>query len=493
MPKVLNFPQQYRPKYLEERIRRSHVKQLESQIELIQLNNTNLTNERLRLERANTSQSGGFGNSAFSRETSFSNKSGNDNNSKDSTTNNSIIGAALQGMDHLPLDVLPTLLETLGGSISTSEKVTINHKSFIIDDESIIQTLNAQQMSMATEHQQNQLLTNGSSDHTSSHPNISPIKQAKADINIVDGVFGNEKFISIDVKITPKATSRDLGDDLSDELDEGGSTKMKSSHHPHAPVLELHYSTEIKLPNGANPDILGHHHHHHHHHHTLGSSASRKVHVIAPDDHMVPSDSHHNPQVLLDSIAGTIQGGAGEQKQNFMEEREEEEELEGRDKLKTLVSRSRSNDILDEDGRNMAIVRQKSTSLINGKILNSSVEEILTHVDSLDIDRLQMDQFQRMTDTIENVLHHSEEMLSEKRSLSQKRPPFSSREGSVGGNIHGMEEGGVSEKKETSNTSSSFSLSSPKNVTGGRIGKHIAEAIENDHEFEKQLNHIESN
>jgi hypothetical protein len=575
-PKVANFPQQYRPKYLEERIRRSHTKQLEQQIELI-----------TRLERR---QSNAFQQGSLSRESSFSSRgpssfvgfnsplmnghggnndsfvlqstktvSSNGSGNDDSPSNSgkaAATAASQQIVEHIQsLDILPTLLESLG-SYSSSEKVTINHKSFIIDDENIINSLNAQQ--------QQTLLEEGYDDDGEGGIRIppSPIRQAKADINIVDGVFGNEKFITIDVKITPKSDDDD--DENDGELgrndsrgsikggndgsggssllrrslltttgseQEGGTVHGHGHGHGHVghkskrnsvPVLELHYTTEIKLTNpGESNEFLANPHHHfttgagHHHHNdlltrrSLTGNGSKKYLQTVDDSSTTKNDTEGN--VIADIKTRT-------------------------NSLDAVNSRTSLSEAVDSPGtparKQMAIVRQQSTSMINGKVLNNSVEEILTSLNAIDIDELQLSQFHRLTDTIDNVFHphvveehhRRQSLLSNNRSNSNPLLPIAEvafgNDGSGGdesfendndrliatalttsnkeNNSDNVKED-VREKEETelshvtiatameSCSERTMANSSPSNspFQGGnnRIRKSITEAIAQDHEF----------
>jgi hypothetical protein len=470
-PKVTNFPQQYRPKYLEERIRRSHTKQLEQQIELItrlERRTSNAFQQGLSRESSFSSRNGGGlgGASSFIGFNSpLMNGHGGNNDSfvlqssktvdssssggggSDSSPSNSIKASAAsqQIVEHIQsLDILPTLLESLG-SYSSSEKVTINHKSFIIDDENIINSLNAQQ--------QQTLLEEGF-DEDDGEGGIrllpSPIRQAKADINIVDGVFGNEKFITIDVKITPK-TDDDDGDSYNDgragsakggnEGNGGGSSSLLrrslltttgggeeggTTVHGHVghkskrnsvPVLELHYTTEIKLTNpGESNEFLAnpHHHftigaaaggHHHHHHHDLLTRRS-----------LTGNGSKKYLQTVDDSSTAKIEITEGDMIDNKTRT----------NSLDAVNSRTSLSEAVDSPGtpvrKQMAIVRQQSTSMINGKVLNNSVEEILTSLNAVNIEELQLSQFHRLTDTIENVFHpHVVEEHHRRQSLLSTR------------------------------------------------------------------------
>ena len=457
-PKVSNFPQVYRPKYLEERIRRSHTKQLEQQIELIFLNSgpkiERRSSEGAALSKPSTAQGSARGLNASQAQQQQQQQLQQEQDQGSPT-------------EHISLDVLPTLLEHIG-SLSSSEKVTVNHKSFIIDDESIIQTLNAQQqasIAAANEH--------GAGLNT--HP--SPIKHAKADINIVDGVFGNEKFLTIDVKITPKSdpeSRRNSMGPLANFGDVQQSQELNLKAMTPKPVLELRYTTEIKLPQGAHSELL----HHHHHHASTSSTDSNSNHHSA-EPHGTGRNSHNRlPSILInpESAVTVDPNSVAEFTSDQMKLLKAKIESE---MSKSLLQKHHSNHANDSDmdGQEnpVAIVRQASTSMINGQILNSSVEEIITKLNNINIDELHSNQFQRISDSIENVLTHQEELSRVSQKSSAKNLLHSDQL------LHAISEDEAMDTQQSP-------IPVVHQGSGGRIGKHIAEAIENDHQFEAQLN-----
>jgi hypothetical protein len=567
-PKVQNFPQQYRPKYLEERIRRSHVKQLEQQIEMI------FMNTQYRLDRRDSKNKNGLDSNTPSKPgTGHGHRASNPaippvvQQPSTVMSNSPSVGDSApkdgyQSQDSpLSLDILPTVLEHLG-SFSTSEKVVVNHTSFIIDDEHILQTLNAQQIASIAEAQENgNLLDSYDEDGELISPQISPIKQAKADINIVDGVFGNEKFITIDVKITAKGdgdgdSEKGTPNHANDPLNKHVNNNMQvlteetpSSESGHTsktplsrrsldksqipkPVLEYRYTTEIKLPAGTlHPEALLHGHGIHGPAH--GAAASS--HHGTPNNHLRGSLSvaHSNTNLPLPNPVneGSTTFTNGENHLPFAQDGSDklpdslqmslqqhiDQEIQKRiqsamngsgtpSKSKQNVNdnnennneNGEANNERDQDLQSFALVRQASTSIINGHILTSTVEEHFTHLNKINMEELQMHQFQRISDSIESVCAHTTfEDLRMSQKMSGKHM-FQSMK-SPGNSIHSQSSKHNQNKIDENSTmelppSNFEDLNEQKQqkvaarpMSGGRIGRQIADAIESDQQYETQM------
>jgi serine/threonine protein kinase len=431
--RMVNFTHSYRPKYLEERIRRSHVKQLESQIEFItnkiKYNRYQQFQQQQALYQQQQQQLMGDAGGAtatkpaggtMSRQSSFRNNIGNNSNTSNtlqiplnivqnsapntarSTSNLNDrpgFGAGISGgggygsnsgshgdvMHISNLDVLPALLETLNGSFdaSASEKVSFNHRCVIIDD-----------------------------------PDNPSQAAADAEIDIIDGVYGNEQFMSVNIKITSTNPSPDKSihshqshgsiATVHSDFQDRDRTHSSSNAGGEKTVVELHYSTEIKLPGG--------HHHHHNNHAT----------AMDTDDASVGQKN-------------------------------------------------------DREGEYQAIIRQSSVSLINGEILDSSVDEIITKVNSMDLNELTKTQFQRIRETIkEEVKVHTNEIRRSYMNNAIIQQEAATAAALVDGTTGiGAPAGQLGSFEGDSEVRNSFK--------GGRIGERLATAIENDHAFEKEL------
>jgi hypothetical protein len=194
-------------------------------------------------------------------------------------------------------------------------------------------------------------------------------------------------------------------------------------------VVELHYSAEIKLPDGHHL-----HHHHHSHHH-------RGIHTPAA----TPMDADDT------SVGQKLVSNKGTSESEYHE----------------------------------AIIRQSSVSLINGEILDSTVDEIITKVNSMDLNELTKSQFQRITETIkEEVKVHANEIRRSYmnnamivQEAATAAALVDSTDARAGASVPPAGQlGAIGGDSEVRNS-----------FKGGRIGERLATAIENDHAFEKEL------